>query len=161
MRRIGVVVATVVGLVALGAAALGWLRSPDALTAVDAAELAADALTGAGVTGAVVGPEPAAGTYELGPGEVIRVWKAVATIEGGTILLWLAQEDGEPVFLDDRGPSGATQLLTEAQFGALADHDANPARDRQLRENVVVTVAAAAVLVVAALLATAGVSALR
>ena len=161
MRRIGVVVATVVGLVALGAAALGWLRSPDPLTAADAAELAADALTGAGVAGAVVGPEPAAGTYELASGEAIRVWKAVATVEGGTILLWLAQEDGEPVFLDDRGPSGATQLLTEAQFQALADHDANPARDRQLRENVVVTVAAAALLVVAALLATAGVSALR
>src|SRR3546814_1791254 len=66
----------------------------------------------------------------------------VATLDGGgTISLWLAQDDGEPVFLDDRSPSGATQLLSEAQFDALADHEPDVGGERLLR-NIVLTVAA-------------------
>src|SRR3546814_12934462 len=74
----------------------------------------------------------------------------VATLDGGgTISLWLAQDDGEPVFLDDRSPSGATQLLSEAQFDALADHEPDVGGERLLR-NIVLTVAAGFIAVLAA-----------
>ena len=152
MRRIGVVIATVAGLVALGVAGLAWLREPEPITADDAAELTADALADAGVTGATVGLEPSAGTYEPESRPAIDVWKTAANVDGGTIVLWLAQDDGEPVYLDDRGPSGATQLLSETQSQALAERQENPARDRLVRQNVVITIAAGLVLVSAALL---------
>jgi hypothetical protein len=152
MHRLGVSTAVVVALVALVATAAAWTRTADPVTAEEAVELARDALEEADVAGASIDREPSAGTYQPQRGEPIEVWETVASVDGGAIRLWLARDDGEPVFLDDRGPSGATQLLTEAQFQVLAGREADPARDRLLRENIVVTIAAAAALVVAALL---------
>lgn len=153
MRKIGVLVASVVGVTALAVAALGWLRSPDPITAEEAVGIADGALAEAGVD-ASVADAPNTGTYEPDDGDPIPVWKVVATVEGGTVMLWLAQDGGEPVFLDDRGPSGATHLLSDEAFEDLAAHHANPARDRLLRENIALTLAAAGVLVVTALLVT-------
>lgn len=154
--RLGVLTAVVAALVVLVVTPLAWQRSPDPVTAEEAAELARDALAAADIPDASVGTEPSAGDYESEASDAVAVWQTVATVEGGTIRLWLSQEDGEPVFLDDRGPSGATQLLTDAQFEVLADVDENPARDRLLHQNRAATVAAAAALVAAAMLGTVG-----
>jgi len=157
MHRIGVGLAVVTSLVALGVVTAAWLRTPSPITAEDAAALTAGALAEAGLGDAVVGGDPSPGVYEPASGEdPVRVWRTVATVDGGTIILWLAQDGGDAVFLDDRGPSGATQLLSEAQFRVLADREANPARDRLRRENILLTVAAAAVLVGAGALVAVG-----
>ena len=78
------------------------------------------------------------------------MWKTEATLEAGTVDLWLAREDGEPVFLDDRTADGAAQLLTDAQFRQIGDHFENPALGRQVRRNLLVTLAAGLIVGVAA-----------
>src|SRR3546814_14533742 len=123
-------------LVAGGAVRFGWLQAPDPITADEAVEVATDALRSADVDGRVAA-DASSGTYEPTSGDPVEVWKTVATLDGGgTISLWLAQDDGEPVFLDDRSPSGATQLLSEAQFDALADHEPDEIGRASCRESV-------------------------
>ena len=80
------------------------------------------------------------------------MWKTTANVEDGTVQLWLSREDGEPVYLDDRTPDGAAQLLTDAQFREIGNHFENPALGRQLRRNLLATLAAALILGVAVLL---------
>lgn len=143
-------VAAALALVALGVVTVAWLQSPDDLTRHDAVRVAEGAFDAAGVDGALVDPDAEAGRYVPGDDRRgIAVWKTSATVEGGTVQLWLARSDGESVFLDDRAPDGSSQLLTESQFRLLADHFENPAVDRQVRRNMVLTVAAAAVALVA------------
>lgn len=137
-------------LAALAVATIAWLQSPDALTGSEAVAAAEAALDAAGVEGARVDPDPELGRYTRGSRrDAISVWKTSASVDGGELQLWLAEDDGEPVFLDDRAPDGSTQMLTEAQFRTLADHSENPAADRWVRRNIVLTVAAAAVALVA------------
>src|SRR3546814_13608776 len=123
-------------LVAGGAVRFGWLQAPDPITADEAVEVATDALRSADVDGRVAA-DASSGTYEPTSGDPVEVWKTVATLDGGgTISLWLAQDDGEPVFLDDRSPSGATQLLSDAQFDELAD-PAHDVRGERMLRNIV------------------------
>src|SRR3546814_17897664 len=123
MRKIGQIVAVAMALVAVGAVLIGWLQEPDPITADEAVEVATDALRSADVDGRVAA-DASSGTYEPTSGDPVAVWKTVATLDGGgTISLWLAQDDGEPVFLDDRSQSGATQLMAEAQVAALRSED--------------------------------------
>lgn len=137
-------------LVAVGCTLGGWLQAPDALTAREAVDAASDAFAAAGLHDVEVAEEAAAGTYSPGGDDGrVPVWLTSATYRGGTISLWLARDDGEAIYLDDRTPDGAEQLLTDEQVQAIADHDGSPAVGRQVRRNIVVTVAAALVLALA------------
>jgi hypothetical protein len=136
--------------VALATTLVGWLQAPDDLTAreaIDAAEAAYDA---AGLGGVEVDAEVVSGTYSSGgDSDPVPVWLTSATLDGGTIALWLARADGEAVYLDDRTPDGSSQLLTERQARAIGDHDGSPAVGRQIRRNLALTVAAALIVVLA------------
>lgn len=148
------IVAAALGLVALAAVTLGWLQNPDHITASEAVGAARSAYIAAGLHGAVVNPHPAAGVYVAHEGDArVPVWKTKTTLRGGTVELWLSRVDGESVFLDDRAPDGASQLLTDTQFRRLADHYENPAATRQIHRNLVLTAAAALIALLAVRLA--------
>jgi hypothetical protein len=143
-----------IAVVAIAVVAMGWLQDPKAITADEALSAARGAYVAAGLRDAVVDPHAERGTYtSTTDDERVPVWKTTAAYDGGTIKLWLARADGESVFLDDRAPDGKSQLLTEAQFRRLADHYDNPAMDRQVRRNLVLTLAASLIALVAVRLA--------
>lgn len=138
------------GLVAVVVVAAAWLQSPPDITGAEAVRAARGAFRAAGVEGARVDGHPKAGTYQPPDGGApLPVWRTSTRVRGGTVQLWLAREDAEPVFLDDRSGDGAVQLLSDAQFRALAAHYENPATGRQVRRNLVLTVAAALATAVA------------
>lgn len=140
-------VAGAVASVAIGATLVGWLQAPAELTAAEAVEAAQEAYAAAGLAAVEVDEEAVSGTYNPGgDDDPVPVWLTSATLDGGTIALWLARDDGEAVYLDDRTPDGAAQLLTAAQAQAIGDHDGGPAVARQIRRNLALTVAAALVL---------------
>lgn len=151
LRRLSVLV----GLVAITVAGAAWLQQPNAITAPEAIRAATGAFEAAGMRDAAVELRAVAGTYDAGGDRrPIAVWRTSAMVEAGTVELWLAEEDGEPVFLDDRNADGTAQLLTDEQFRAIGDHFENPALGRQVRRNLVLTLAAALILGLAVLLAT-------
>ena len=132
------------GLAAVAVVAVGWLQSPPDITASEAVDAARGAFRAAGVDGARVDPRPRADAYRPAGGrEALPVWRTSTRVRGGRVELWLAREDGEPVFLDDRSGDGAVQLLSDAEFNDLADHYENPATARQIRRNLALTIAAA------------------
>jgi hypothetical protein len=142
------------GVVAVAITTAGWLQAPDELTRAEAVAAATSAFEAAGVEGAIVQPRATAGVYPASDGSApIEVWKTVADLEDGTVELWLARADGQSVFLDDRTPDGTSQVLSDAQFEELARHHENPAVPRQVRRNLVLTVAAALVALVGVTLA--------
>lgn len=142
--------AALAGVVAVVVTAVGWLQTPGKITGREAVQTARHAFAAAGLADAEVRPRAEAGDYSVGTGKApIEVWKTFAALEGGTVELWLAQADGESVFLDDRTPDGTSHLLTDAQFQELADHDENPALGRRVRRNLALTLAAALVALVA------------
>lgn len=148
--------------VAVGCTLGGWLQAPDELTASEAVDAAADAFGAAGLDDVDIDPDPVTGTYSPGGDDArVPVWLMSATYQGGTISLWIGRDDGEALYLDDRTPDGAAQLLTDEQVQAIADHDGSPAVARQVRRNLVVTVAAALVLALALRHARVGSSAMR
>jgi hypothetical protein len=150
LRRLAILV----GIVAIAVAGAAWFRQPASITGPEAIRAATGAFEAAGLQDAAVELRAEADTYEAGgDGKPVPVWRTSATVDGGTVELWLAREDGEPVFLDDRNPDGTAQLLTDEQFEAIADHFENPALGRQVRRNLVLTVAAALILALAVLLA--------
>ena len=145
--------ALLLGLVAIALTAVGWLQRPDHITAGEAIRAATGAFRAAGLEDASVALRAVAGTYEPGDDHApIEVWKTEATLRGGSVDLWLAREDGEPVVLDDRTADGAAQLLTDAQFRKIGDHFENPALGRQVRRNLLITLAAALILGIAVVL---------
>ncbi len=150
LRRLSVLL----GLVAIAVAGAAWLQQPDGITGPEAIRAATGAFEAAGLQDASVELRAVPDTYEAGGDrKPIAVWRTSATVEEGTVELWLAREDGEPVFLDDRNPDGTAQLLTDEQFSAIGDHFENPALDRQVRRNLVLTLAAALILGLAVMLA--------
>lgn len=145
--------ALLLGLVAIALAGAAWFQEPDEITAREAVRAAAGAFDAAGLTDASVALRAVPDTYDPGEDRApVEVWKTTATLADGAVELWLSREDGEPVFLDDRSTDGAAQLLTDDQFRAIADHYENPALGRQLRRNLLVTLAAALILATAVLL---------
>lgn len=139
--------ALLLGLMAVALTAVAWLQRPDHITSGEAVRAAAGAFEAAGLEDASVSLRAAADTYDPEDGQPpVEVWKTTANLEDGTVELWLSRKDGEPVFLDDRTPDGAAQLLTDAQFRKIGEHFENPALGRQLRRNLVVTLAAALIL---------------
>lgn len=145
--------ALTIGLVAIALTAVAWLQRPDHITAGEAVQAAAGAFDAAGLQDASVALRAVAGTYDVDDGrDPVEVWKTSAELEDGTVELWLSRDDGEPVYLDDRTPDGAAQLLTDEQFQQIGDHYENPALGRQLRRNLLSTLAAALILAVSVLL---------
>ena len=145
--------ALLLGLVAIALVGVAWLQRPDHITAGEAVRAATGAFRAAGLEDASVELRAVADTYDPGDEQPsVEVWKTNATLEGGTVELWLSREDGEPVFLDDRTPDGAAQLLTDDQFREIGDHFENPALGRQVRRNLLVTLAAGLILGMAVLL---------
>ena len=126
---------------AVASAGWAWLRPVPELTAADAVAVADDALAAGGVD-AIVDPAPGSGTYTTSAGQDVDVWKVLAEVDGDLVAVWVARDDGQPVFLDDRAPGGAGQVLSESAVSAIGDHRDNPARDRFVRRNLAVTVAA-------------------
>ena len=143
--------ALLIATVAILVTAVAWLQRPDDITAAEAVRAARGAFEAAGMTDATIDNRAVAGTYD-DDGSRVPVWKTSAELEDGTVGLWLSREDGESVFLDDRTPDGAAQLLTDAQFAAIGDHFENPALGRQVRRNLLVTVAAALLVFATAVL---------
>ena len=125
----------------------GSARCPSS-TAADAVSVAEDALAAGGVD-AIVDPAPGSGTYTTSAGQDVDVWKVLAEVGGDLVAVWVARDDGQPVFLDDRAPGGAGQVLSESAVTAVGAHRDNPAFDRHLRRNLVVTAAAVLLAVVA------------
>lgn len=144
------IAAAALALVAVLTAALAWLQNPHHITANESVRAAERAFAAAGLSSAKVSPHPAAGLHVGARGERVAVWKTEAELEDGTVQLWLARSDGESVYLDDRAPDGASRLLTDAQFDRLDAFYENPAVRRQIRRNIVVTIAAALVVALAA-----------
>lgn len=139
-----------IGVVALGAVATAWVQDPDPVTADQAVGIADRAFAAAGVRGAAVDDTPIAGVYTSAErGRRIEVWRTTAAIDGGDVELWLARDDGEAVYLDDRTADGSAQLLTDDQFEALADHDEDPNLASHLWRNVAITAAAVLLLALA------------
>lgn len=132
---------------AVASAGWAWLRPVPDLTAADAVAVAADALAAGGVE-AIVDPAPGSGTYTTSGGQEVEVWKVLAQVEGDLVAVWVARDDGQPVFLDDRAPGGSGQVLSESAVTAVGDHRDNPAFDRHLRRSLVVTAAAVLLAVV-------------
>lgn len=150
LRRLAILV----GIVAIAVAGAAWFRQPESITAREAIRAATGAFEAAGLQDAAVELRAVPDTYDAGgEREPVSVWRTSATVDEGTVELWLAREDGEPVFLDDRNPDGTAQLLTDEQFEAIGEHFENPALGRQVRRNLVLTVAAALILALAVLLA--------
>lgn len=146
--------AALAAVVAVAVTAVAWLQAPSDISGHEAVQAARAAFAAAGLADADVRPRAEPGDYSTGTGKApIRVWKTFADLEGGTVELWLAQTDGESVFLDDRTPDGTSQLLTDVQFQELADHYENPALGRRVRRNLALTLAAALVALVAVTLA--------
>lgn len=138
-------------LVALAVVATAWFQDPEPVTAAEAVSVAERAFAAAGLPAARVDESPIAGVYTSAErGRRIEVWRTTARVPGGQVELWLAREDGEPVYLDDRTADGSAQLLTGDQFEALAEHDDDdPTVGRHLRRNVAVTAAAVLILALA------------
>ena len=140
------------GVLAVVVVAVGWLQPTSDITATEAASAARNAFRAAGIEETRVARAPRTGTHHPeGGGEPFPVWRTATRVRGGIVELWLAREDGQPVFLDDRSGDGAVQLLSDEEFQALADHYENPAAGRQIRRNVLLTLAVALVAAVAAL----------
>jgi hypothetical protein len=134
--------------VAVACTATAWLRPVEELTAADAVEVARSALSAGGVD-ARVDPAPGSGTYTTSDGQDVEVWKVLADVDGGLVAVWVARDDGAPVFLDDRAPGGEGQVLSDEAVLAISDHRGSPAHDRRLRANVAVTAAAVVLAAVA------------
>lgn len=134
--------------VAVACTATAWLRPVPELAARDAVEVARSAFAAGGVD-ARVDPGPGSGTYTTSDGQDVDVWKVLADVDGELVAIWVARDDGQPVFLDDRAPGGEGQVLSDSAVAAISDHRDNPVFDRHLRANLAVTAAAVVLAAVA------------
>lgn len=140
--------------VAVAVTSYAWLQSLPSLTAAEAVQVAADGLAEAGVDGAVVDPHPEATAYAADAGSTGEpAWRTQIAFGEDTIELWVARKGAQPLYLDDRTADGASHLLSDQQFDALAAHRDNPANDRRLRRNLLLTLSALVVAGTAARIA--------
>lgn len=156
MRGVRVVAGVGCALVALVALLLTWLQDAPDLTADDARTVTRRSLEGVGFEAVRVAPQPDRRPYEpAAGGPPIDAWRTTATVEGGTVELWVSVSDGAALFLLDRTEDETGQLLTDEQFDELGQLRFTPSADRLLRRNLWVTVAAGAVVLTGVGLATA------
>jgi len=140
--------------VAVATSAAAWVTRPAPLTEDEAVDEARDAFAATGLA-AEVSPRAERGTYAPEDGSPLDVWKTRAEVGGEQVELWLTRQDGRAVYLDDRTGDGGPQLLTDAQFQALARRLDDPRWGRIVRRGLPVTAAGALVIVVALSLAAA------
>ena len=126
----------------------GWQQDVPELTATDAVDAAEGALRDAGLD-ATVEPDPVPTVYASRTRDPVAVWAVRATVRSEPIQLQLAREDAQPVALDDRSLDGTAYVLSDLEYQAVVAHVEDPARDRVIWRNVLLTVAAALVIALA------------
>jgi hypothetical protein len=146
MRGVRVVAGAVCALVALVALLLAWLQDAPDLTADDARTVTRRSLEGIGFEAVRVAPDPDRRPYEPATGPPVDAWRTTATVEGGTVELWVSVSDGDALFLLDRTDDETDQLLTDEQFTELSELRFTPSADRLVRRNLWATVAAGAIV---------------
>jgi hypothetical protein len=143
--------ALLVGGTAIACVLVGWLQDPGPLGAAEAVVAARSAFDRAGLDASIDG-DAQPGVYEpVSGGGPVAVYRTSADLQGVTVVLYLRRSDAVPVYLDDRSADGGAQLLTEAQFSRLVSGVENPRRHDLLVRNLLLTLAAAAILGVAVL----------
>jgi hypothetical protein len=111
--------------------------------------LARRALTDAGLTVESVAAHAVATDYRPSDGAPVPAWKTSAEVRGGHVALWFYRDLGRAVYLQDRGPTGAS-FVTDAQFERLGRFEDDVANGRWVRENIAATGAALVIAVTAA-----------
>jgi len=130
---------------ALVVVATAWLSEIPDITAAEATEAAEAAFEAAGLS-AVIDGEPTASSYASSSVPEVEVWTVRATVRSSPITLLLARSGAQPVQIDDRAANGQQYVLSEVEYGALAEHIEDPALDRILARNITLTVAAVPIL---------------
>lgn len=150
-ERLRTTIGWVCAAVALGALLVGWLQPPPDLSRDDARTVAQRSLDHVDVEGARVAPTVVARTFEREGRDAVDVWVTSATVRGfaGTIELQVDRGDGTLVHLDDRSDDQSSRLLSDEQFARFDGYATNPAQDRRLRRNLLLTVAAAGTMLMA------------
>jgi hypothetical protein len=153
MRRGALVGGAALCVVAITAVVTAWLAHAPALDRADAREMTRRALRAAGLDGVEVSREVVAAQHQPADGSApIDVWKTIATVEGGTVVLDVDRDDGRAVYLDDLTADGTAQLLDDEQFRTVDRFTYQPALDDRLRRNGVASLAGVAIVGVAVLL---------
>ena len=142
------IAAVALGCVAVATVAVGWWEEVPPLTATEAVTATEEALLGAGLD-ASVAPDPLATTYVSRTRDPVDVWAVRATVRSEPIELQLARDGAQPVAIDDRSLDGASYVLSELEYEAVAAHVDDPARVRIVRRNIALTTAAVLVIAVA------------
>jgi hypothetical protein len=142
--RVGLCAA--MALTSIGAVGAGWLEDVPELTGAEAVTAAEGALADAGLA-ADVEAAPFADVYASATRPPVEVWRVRATVREAPIELVLARSGAQPLLIDDRTPNGATYVLSELEYDAVAGGITDPALTRVVRRNIALTLAA--VLVVA------------
>ncbi|MEQ1785416.1 MAG: hypothetical protein ABL966_00060 [Acidimicrobiales bacterium] len=143
MRR---VLCAALAAVAVGAVAAAWFEAVPDITGEEAVDAADQAFADAGIV-AEVEPTPSAERYATSARGSVEVWRVRATVRASPVDVLLARSGAQPVSIDDRAANGASYLLSEVEYDAVARAIQDPALDRAVRRNSGLTVAA--VLVVA------------
>jgi hypothetical protein len=146
------IAAAVLVTVAVVTAGRAWREDVPDLTARDAVVALEDALQRAGVD-ATVDPDPVRTTYASATHDPVDVWAVRATVGSEPIELKLARAGGDPVAIDDRNVEGDAYVLSEPEYEALAAGIDDPARQRMIRRNIALTIAAVLVIALALALA--------
>ena len=132
--------------VAIGSVAAGWLADAPDLTADDAVDVTEDAFEGAGLD-ASVDTEPMRTIYESGTRQPVDVWSVLVRVRDEPVEVQIARSGARPMFIDDRTVDRTAYVLSEPEYESVFSHVDDPTRDRVIRRNIALTLAA--VLVVA------------
>ncbi len=141
-------VAAAAAVVAVGSVAAGWLEEAPELTAADAVEATQAAFDDAGLD-ASVQTDPVRATYESRAREPVAVWSVLVTVREEPVQLQIARSGARPIAIDDRTLDGSAYVLSELEYESVADHVDDPALARTVRRNIVLTLAAVAVVALA------------
>ena len=125
-----------------------WREDVPELTASDAVASAEDALGAAGLD-ATVEPNPVPTVYASLTRDAVEVWAVQATVRSEPIELQLTRVGAQPVALDDRIVDGSAYVLSDVEYESIVAHVDNPARDRVIQRNALVTFAAALIVALA------------
>ncbi len=150
MRRLRLAVCALVAALAVAVVAIGWLDGVPEISAAEASRAAQAAFDRADLA-AVIDSQPTASTYASSTRPAVEVWTVRATVRSAPVALLLARSGAQPVQIDDRTPNGSGYVLSEIEYGVLAEGVEDPALRRIVARNITLTVAA--VLVVAVSLA--------
>lgn len=147
--RIGALVCAAVAVVIV---IVAWARARPELTEQDAIDFTEQALSDAGFEEVEVDPSATKG-IQTNPSGDLDVWRIRSGVDGGTIEVAVRRDLGQAVFVTDVADEGG-QFMTDLQFRKLGDFRTDPAVDRRISDNVVITIAGTALLLVGLAMAT-------